>query len=54
MITVQAVSNTKLNQRKQQHKPLTEHEKLHNRIEGCLKFAHIFLEEIKKYGGLNQ
>ena len=52
MIIVQVVSNTELNQSKQQHKPLTEQQKKHNKQEAHSTLFQIALEYIMNNGGL--
>lgn len=52
MNTIQKVNNTELKQNRQ-YKPLTEQQKLHNKIEARSIFLQILFEEIEKFGGLN-
>lgn len=53
MIIVQVVSNTELNQSKQQHKPLTEQQKEHNKEEAQNTLFQIVLEYIMNGGQQN-
>lgn len=51
MNTVQTISNTELNNSKQQYKPLTEEQKLFKRIEGHLTVFEMVLQKVLEDGG---
>lgn len=52
MNTVQAVNRMELNQSKQQHKQLTEYEKLHNMLDGHITVFQMMLEKVLEDGGI--